>query len=168
VAKLFNAAKLLPTFVEMYQLNLPSFEFKLRKNESGGEVYDFIRKKFIKLTPEEWVRQHWLQTLVQHYQCPAGRISVEKALSYNQTSRRTDVVVYDDHAKALLILELKAPEVNLDEKTCEQIAIYNTSLKVPWLLISNGIQHFCFKVDFHQSKCQLVEELPDYHQMQQP
>lgn len=156
------------TFAKMYQLNLPDFEFKFRKGKAYPEIFDEIRKRYVKITPEEWVRQHWVKTLVKHYACPPGRIAIEKALVYNNTNRRTDIVVFDAYLKPLLIVELKAPEVKLSEMSLEQIGIYNASLKVPWLLLSNGMQHFVFKVDFEKQKTHLVEELPNYTEMIQP
>ncbi len=159
--------QVLPTFGKMFQLNLPSFDFKMRKAKAYTEIFDEVRKSYVKLDPEEWVRQHWLKTLIEHYACPKGRIAVEKSLTYNKTTRRTDVVIYDDKADPLLILELKAPNVKITEKAMEQIGIYNSQLKVPWLLVSNGIKHYVFHCDFQQQKTHLVEDLPSYEEMKQ-
>lgn len=159
--------QVLPTFDKMFQLNLPSYDFKVRKGKAFTEIFDEVRKSYVKLDPEEWVRQHWLKTLIEHYGCPKGRTAVEKSLNYNQTKRRTDIVIYDDDGKPLLIVELKAPNVKITEKTLEQIGIYNSELKVPWLLVSNGIKHFVFYCDIQQRKTHLVEDLPSYEEMKQ-
>jgi hypothetical protein len=156
------------TFVEMYKLNLPSFDFKLKQDAGRALIFDENRKRFVKLNPEEWVRQHWLKTLVDHYACPMGRISIEKELIYNNTKRRTDLLVYDEHAKPILLAEFKAPEVKISESSFEQIGIYNTQLQVPWLLVSNGIEHRVFKLDVQLGNIRLVEELPHYSQLAQP
>lgn len=131
------------------KLNLPEYHFEL-KSQTGGQkklIYDTIRKKFIPLTPEEWVRQHWLRYMVEVLQVPAALIAVEAGLKLGRLQKRADVVVYNNTGAPILLLECKAPAVAISRNTFEQAARYRTQLPVKYMCVSNGLQHFCCAFD---------------------
>jgi hypothetical protein len=143
----------------MHKINLPSYEHRLKREEGVTSIFDEFRKKYIQLTPEEWVRQHFLHFLVNHKKFPAGLLMVEKELRIGSLKRRPDLVVYSKNAQPVLLAEFKAPSVPVDEDTLFQIALYNKKLQVPYLILSNGIQHFCARIDLSTG---LIEYLPDF------
>jgi len=152
--------------VAFVNLNFPAVDFRFQKNEKGNlQLFDIIRKKFIDVTPEEWVRQHIVHFLIQHKQIPASMISIEKQLILNNTKRRTDIVVFNSNLKPLLIIECKAPEVEINQLTINQALRYNIELQVPYIFLSNGLQHICFKLDADGTK--VLKELPDYQNLLQ-
>ena len=126
----------------MLQLNLPDYEHQLKSIEGKLQIFDPIRKKYVHLTPEEWVRQHMLNLLNSHLSYPASRTSVEGGLKYNSRQKRTDVLIYDDQMNPLVLVECKAPSVRLGQSTLEQLATYNKSCQAPLLITSNGVQTF--------------------------
>lgn len=146
----------------MQQLNFPLYDFRLRKSEKGDEIFDIIRKKFVALTPEEWVRQNAVRFLMENCSVPAGRIKIEMPLKIQKLSKRADVVVFDDYAKPILIVECKAPSVPLHQAVFEQIAQYNMVLKVENLLITNGLKHYFCKIDFEKRNFVFENQIPDY------
>jgi type I site-specific restriction endonuclease len=145
-------------------LNFPEVEFRFQKNAKGTlQVFDTIRKKFVDATPEEWVRQHIVHYLMVHKQVPASMISIEKQLILNNTKRRTDVVVYNNELKPMLIIECKAPQVNIDQLTINQALRYNMELKVPAVFLSNGQKHVFLKLEAGEAK--VVKEVPSYENL---
>lgn len=122
-------------------LNLPHFEPALRQTKGRLWIFDSLRKKHLVLTPEEWVRQHWIHFLVHHLGYPGGLFSLEKGLKYNQLNKRTDLIVFDREARPYLLVECKAPEIKMNEKTLSQAMTYNAKLGCPHLILSNGISH---------------------------
>jgi type I site-specific restriction endonuclease len=152
------------------QLQLPVLNFStmhLKMKESNGKVviYDPCRRKYVQLTPEEWVRQHCIAFLHQTKGIPISMLSVEKAIILNTLSLRYDIVAYSKKAAPLLLVECKAPEVKITPSVFDQITVYNLQLKVPFLFVSNGFEHFFCKVDFESSKWRFVKDLPDYKSM---
>lgn len=149
----------------MIQLNLPSYPIKLK--EEGGKqfVFDFIRKKYLVNTPEEWVRQNFIQFLIQEKKYPASLIAIEKGLKLNELQKRADVVVYDNNGEAIVLIEFKAPSIKITETTFEQISRYNMVFKVPYLIVSNGLNHYCCKIDFTQNSFEFIKEIPDYNKL---
>lgn len=146
------------------KLNFPEFEFRFQKNEKGTlQVFDMIRKKFVDATPEEWVRQHIIQFLIVHKQVPASMISIEKQLILNNTKRRTDIVIFNSNLKPLLIIECKAPQININQLTINQALRYNLELNVPAIFLSNGLQHVCIKLGKDTPK--VLKDLPDYNSL---
>ncbi|MBI3518863.1 MAG: type I restriction enzyme HsdR N-terminal domain-containing protein [Bacteroidetes bacterium] len=142
-------------------LNFPAVEFRFQKNEKGNlQIFDVIRKKFVDNTPEEWVRQHIIHFLMAHKQVPASMLSVEKQLLLNNTKRRTDIVVFNSLLKPLIIIECKAPEVDINQATVNQALRYNLQLNVPFIFLSNGLQHVFLKLD--PEKPEILKEIPDY------
>lgn len=147
------------------ELNLPEMSLRLRTNNGRQEVFDPIRKKFIALTPEEWVRQHIILFLIQYKSMPTGLMGVEKGLKVHGLFRRTDVVVSGRDGKPRLIVECKAPSVKISQAVFEQIARYNLSLHASYLLVTNGLQHFCCQLDYTNNTYQFLPEVPDYRVM---
>lgn len=143
------------------KLNFPEFEFRFQKNEKGNlQIFDMIRKKFVDITPEEWVRQHIIHYLISHKKVPSSMISVEKQLVLNNTKRRTDIVIFNSNLKPLLIIECKAPQIEINQLTINQALRYNLELKVPAVFLSNGIQHLFLKLENEAPK--VLKEIPDY------
>ncbi len=142
-------------------LSFPQAELKLTRKEGQVFVWCIIRKKSLVLTPEEWVRQHLIHFLIQEKQIPIGLIAAEMAIEINQLSRRCDVVVFGKDGKPRLIVECKAPEINLTEKTFNQIAQYNAALNVDLLMVTNGLQHIVCQIDRENTLLNYLEELPD-------
>ncbi len=146
----------------MKKLNLPAYKFKIKKKGSKFEIYDEFRKKYLILTPEEWVRQHFLMYLHITKQFPKGLIAIEKGLKVNTLNKRTDIVIYNKKGKAGIIVECKAPEIKISQDTFEQIARYNMSLKVDFLIVTNGLEHYCCKMDYKNSSYKFIEEIPSF------
>lgn len=143
------------------KLNFPDVEFRFQINEKGSlQLFDIIRKKFVDATPEEWVRQHIIHFLIQQKHVPASMISVEKQLIFNNTKRRTDIVIFNSGLKPLLIIECKAPEVNIDQLTINQALRYNLELKVGAVFLSNGLNHIFLKLENEGAK--VLKDIPDY------
>ena len=145
-------------------LNFPIVDFRFQKNEKGNlQVFDIIRKKFVEATPEEWVRQHIIHYLINHKQVPASMISVEKQLLLNNTKRRTDLVVFNSALKPILIIECKAPEVDINQLTVNQALRYNLELNVASVFLSNGLNHVFLKLD--QNSPEILKEIPSYQNL---
>ncbi len=144
----------------MLQLNLPPFEYQLRKEANRLQIFDIIRRKFLVLTPEEWVRQHFIHFLINQYQYPKSLIQVETGLKYNALQKRTDIVVYDREGKPFLVIECKAPNVKISEETFRQASAYNKILQAPYLAITNGMVHQCCKTDWESGEISFLKEIP--------
>ncbi len=143
------------------KLNFPEVEFRFQKNEKGSmQVFDIVRKKFVDITPEEWVRQHIIHFLIQYKQVPASMISIEKQLILNNTKRRTDIVVFNSLLKPLLIIECKAPHIEINQLTINQALRYNLELNVPAVFLSNGLQNVFLKLENELPK--VLKDIPDY------
>lgn len=138
------------------------YEVKLRKIEGKTEVFDLLRKKWLVLTPEEEVRQKCILFLLNEKGYPAGRLASEYGLKVNQLKRRADIVAFDNFGHPLLIVECKAPSVKITQKTFDQIARYNLSLKVDYLVVTNGSQNYCCNLDFVAEKYRFLEQIPEY------
>jgi hypothetical protein len=146
----------------MMQLNFPHFDFKVKTDVKGKQIFDPIRRKYILLTPEEWVRQHVIAYLINYLGYPAGLLSVEKSIELNGMSKRYDVVAFNTSANPVLVIECKAPEVKITQSAFDQIARYNLVLKVEYLFVTNGIQHFVCRVDADKGSVSFLEQLPKY------
>ena len=149
----------------MEKLNLPTYSFNLKLIEQRKYIFDFIRKKFVILTPEEWVRQNFLRFLVEEKKYPASLIAVEMEFKLNKLSKRSDAVVYDRKAKPILVIEFKSPEVKINQKVFDQIARYNMKLNVDFLIVSNGLEHFCCKIDHENNNYTFLKYVPDFNQL---
>ena len=125
-------------------------------------IFDVVRKKYLLLTPEEWVRQNFIQYLNKVKKYPLGLMGVEQMVKYNSLKTRADIVMYNTEGKANIIVECKAPDVKITQDTFNQIAKYNSQLKVKYLLVTNGMNHFCCKMDYESNKITFLEEIPSY------
>jgi hypothetical protein len=149
----------------MEKLNLPTYSFNIKLIEQRKYIFDFIRKKFVILTPEEWVRQNFLKYLVDEKKYPASLIFVEKEFKLNNLSKRSDAVIYNKKGNPVLIIECKATSVKVDQKVFDQIARYNMQLKVDFLIVTNGLEHFCCKIDYLNKKHFFLKEVPYYNNL---
>lgn len=149
----------------MHKLNLPPCQFQFQNKNERVEIFDVVRKKYVVLTPEEWVRQHFLHYLIHQKGFPPSLMQLEKALNYNQLDKRSDIVVYGKNAQALLMVECKSPQVGITQDTFDQIARYNFSMKVKYLIVTNGLNHFCCKMDYDIASYSFIEQIPLYKEL---
>lgn len=147
----------------MEVLNLPAFEPRIRNGKGRfDEIWDPLRKKFVALTPEEWVRQHILNFLTQHRGYPSSLIRVEAALTYNRMKKRSDVVAYSSQGNPLLLVECKAPQVELNQSVFDQVAMYNVTFSGRCLLVTNGMKHLACEIDHQNKKWKFLPDIPHY------
>ena len=144
------------------QLNLPIVVLKTKLVEGTTQVFDQVRKKYLVLTPEEWVRQHFIHYLNQEKNYPLGLMGVEQMVEYNGMQTRADIVLYTTEGKPNMIVECKAPNVKITQDAFNQIAKYNFKFKVKYLVLTNGMQHFCCQMDYETNGIKFLEELPSY------
>lgn len=149
----------------MTRLNLPPFEIKLRGTKAQPQIFDILRKKYISLTPEEWVRQHFVHFLVEHKGYPAALMANEIQLKVGEKTLRADSVLYSRDLKPRMIIEYKAPHIPITQKVFDQISIYNMLLHVDYLVVSNGLQHYICKMDYNDKKYLFLEDIPDYKEL---
>jgi len=142
------------------QLNLPEADLNIRNQKGKEYVFDPLRRQFVRLTPEEFVRQHFTNYLVRYLNYPQGRLANEVTISLGTVSKRCDTVFYDVNLKPSIIIEYKAPSVAITQKTFDQIARYNMSLRVPRLIVSNGLEHYCCIVDFEKNTFLFEKNIP--------
>ena len=147
----------------MQELNFPKFSFRFKNSENKVSIFDSIRKKFIILQPEEWVRQHCISFLIQTKNYPKSLINVEKVLTLNGLKKRYDIVVFNSDGSIFLIVECKSFKVNITQATFDQIARYNLKLNAKYLMVTNGLNHYYCQMDF-ENKCYIfLKNLPDYN-----
>lgn len=146
----------------MQNLNFPKYKFRFKSNENKTLIFDIIRKKFVVLTPEEWVRQHTIHFLISEKKYPASHINVEKQLQLNDTLKRYDIVVFNKDGSIQIITECKAPSIKTNQQTFDQIARYNLALKSETLMVTNGLEHFFCKMDFENKKYLFLKDIPSY------
>ena len=155
----------------MVRLNLPEYSFRIQKTEKGLQIFDPIRKKFIALTPEEWVRQNFMQYLIREKKYPESLIAVETGLKYNRLKKRSDITVYDRKGKVWMIIECKSPKIKISQETFNQVAVYNMSgkTKTKYLAVTNGLKHYCCEMhspsnegDYEQGKSTFLKDFATY------
>jgi Type I restriction enzyme R protein N terminus (HSDR_N) len=144
----------------MLQLNFPTYSFRFKNNENNRLIFDSIRKKFVVLTPEEWVRQHVIQFLVHEKNISTSHIAVEKQLLLNDTIKRYDLVVFDRDGGIELIVECKAPNISISQETFDQIARYNLVTKAKYLMVTNGKDHYFCQMDYENSEFAFLPDFP--------
>ena len=149
----------------MLPLNLPPTTLKLSEHDGQTYVFDTLRRRSIKLTPEEWVRQHFVHFLMEHKGYPAGQLANEVSLSLNGTTKRCDTVLFDQHAQPLMIVEYKAPHIALSQRVFDQISRYNIVMRVPYLIVSNGIKHYACRIDYERQAYEFLREIPAYEEL---
>ncbi|MFQ3296696.1 MAG: hypothetical protein ACI9WV_001920 [Patiriisocius sp.] len=147
----------------MQKLNLPHYKFRLKSNENKTLIFDNLRKKYMVLTPEEWVRQHFVQFLIEEKKYPTSLIAIEKQLTINNRKKRTDILVFNKEGNHEIIVECKAPKIKITQATFDQIARYNLKLKANYLIVTNGLDHFYCKMDFENETYIFLKDIPDYN-----
>lgn len=145
----------------MLELNLPRYDPKIKKSDRLY-IWDQIRTKYVALTPEEWVRQHFINYLITEKQYPASLIANEIQISLNNQRKRCDSVIYDNRLNPLVIVEYKSPDVKITQAVFDQIARYNIVLKVKYLIVSNGMEHYCCCINYENLSFEYLEEIPVY------
>jgi len=148
--------------MKMPQLMLPKAALKIKLVEETTQVFDIVRKKYFVLTPEEWVRQHFIHFLNIEKRYPLGLMRVEKIIKYNNLRTRADIVLYNTDGKPNMIVECKAPNVKITQDSFNQIAKYNFQLRSEFLVVTNGLQHFCCKMDYKRNEIKFVEDIPSF------
>lgn len=146
----------------MLSLNLPKYETKICERDGKLQIFDPLRKCHVALTPEEWVRQHFVNFLIESRGFPAALMANEVAITVNGMKRRCDTVVYDKQLQPRVIVEYKAPTVKITKEVFAQISRYNLTLKVDYLIVSNGLQHYCCRMDYPNSSYTFLQEIPEY------
>ncbi len=147
----------------MQKLNLPEFNFKIKNSENKMLIFDNLRKKYLVLTPEEWVRQHFVHYLISEKKYPISLIAIEKQLTLNTRKKRTDILVFNQIGTPELIVECKAPSVKITQDTFDQIARYNLKLNANYLIVTNGLTHFYCKMDFKNKTYIFLKDIPAYN-----
>ena len=149
----------------MYELNLPKYGIKIANENGHQTIFDVLRRKYVALTPEEWVRQHFVHYLIEHKGYPQSLMANEIQLTIGNKKLRCDSVLYDRSLKPRMIIEYKAPTVNITQKVFDQITIYNMLLHVDYLVVSNGIKHYCCRMDYDNQKYLFLDDIPDYQNL---
>lgn len=146
-------------------LNLPAFDAKIAVKEGKRTIFDVLRRKYVALTPEEWVRQHFVHFLLEHKGYPAALLANEVQVQLNGTKKRCDTVLYRRDLTARMIVEYKAPEIVITQKVFDQIMRYNMVLKVDYLIVSNGLQHYCCRMDYGNNNYAFLQDIPEYGEL---
>lgn len=149
----------------MKQLNLPPYTFKITGDEGNEMILDTIRRKFVRLTPEEWVRQNFIRYLVKEGKYPPGLIAIEVNFLLNKLKRRVDILVHNRYGKPVMIVECKEPGVKIDDKVFDQIVTYNIGLRVPYIVVTNGLVHYACRVKFDESGYEFLNVIPLYEEL---
>ncbi|PIF06115.1 MAG: restriction endonuclease subunit R [Draconibacterium sp.] len=146
----------------MQKLNLPEYEFKIKQENSKTLIFDPVRKKYVVLTPEEWVRQNFMEYLKQEKQYPPSLMSVEKKVLVNGMAKRFDLLVYKRNGDPFLIAEFKSPMLKIGQDTFDQAVRYNMALNVDIILVSNGLSHYVCQVDYENKRYSFLNQVPEF------
>jgi len=149
----------------MYPLNLPQYDIKIGNDGERRTIFDVLRRKFVALTPEEWVRQHFVHYLIGHKGYPSAYMANEIELRMGDKRLRCDSVLYNKVLQPLMIIEYKAPTIKLSQRVFNQISAYNLLLHVDYLVVSNGLEHYCCKMDYANEKYLFLKDIPDYQKL---
>ena len=149
----------------METLNLPTYEFRTTERNGKRMIYDPLRDRYVRLTPEEWVRQHFVQYLIQELDVPGGLVAIEASFQYQDQPRRADAIVHDRHGDSLLLVECKAPRVSINQDAFDQCARYNIVLEAPYLVVTNGHIHYACAIDFEDRSYSFLDDLPPYNDL---
>jgi hypothetical protein len=147
------------------ELNLPSYSFRITGDEGSEMIFDPIRKKYVKLTPEEWVRQNFVQYLIQEGKYPPGLMIIEAHFYQNRLKKRADILIHDRTGKRLMLIECKSPDVDLTDNVFDQIICYNLELKVPYILVTNGLSNLACKLNPETSNYDQIDFIPHYEEL---
>lgn len=146
----------------MQPLNFPKYDFRFKNSQNSALIFDIVRKKFVVLTPEEWVRQHALMFLSTEKKYPLSHINVEKQILYNGLRKRYDIVVFNPDGSIHLLVECKAPHINITQTTFDQIAQYNFKLNASYLMVTNGLEHYMCQMNIQEEKYMFLKEIPEF------
>jgi len=146
----------------METLNLPPFAYKLKHSDANSLIFDALRRKYVQLTPEEWVRQHFIHYLINELHYPKSLISVERGTRCNTLQKRTDICIYNQDAKPHLLVECKAAYVPITQDVVKQVSVYNQTIKAKFIVITNGLEHYCWEVDFEKRSFRPLSNIPAY------
>lgn len=150
----------------MTELNLPKYNMRISRDRNNNiKIFDSIRKKFVSLTPEEYVRQHFTNWLINYLHYPLGLIANEVKISLNSTIKRCDTIVYSNTGDPMMIIEYKAPHISINQNVFDQIVRYNMVLKTKYLVVSNGMQHYCCIIDYENNSYQFIPHIPTYEEL---
>ena len=149
----------------MYQLNLPQYDIRIGEQAGRRTILDVLRRKYVALTPEEWVRQHFVHFLIGHKGYPPALLANEIELRSGSKRLRCDSVLYDSSLRPRMIIEYKAPTVAIQQKVFDQISVYNMLLHVDYLVVSNGLSHYCCRMDYANRRYVFLREIPDYQEL---
>lgn len=144
------------------EINLPSYEIKLRERDGRREIFDFLRRRYVALTPEEWVRQHFTHWLVEHKSYPKGLLANEVELRVGEKRLRCDTILYNNVLRPLMIIEYKKPDVSITQRVFDQIVSYNMLLRADYLVVSNGVRHYCCRMDYAGGSYEFLRDIPEY------
>lgn len=147
------------------ELNLPPFELRLRDSGGRRQVFDVLRRRYVALTPEEWVRQHFVHFLIDHKGYPKGLLANEVELRVGEKRLRCDTLLYNRAMQPQMIVEYKAPDIAITQRVFDQITAYNLLLHVDYLVVSNGRQHYCCRMDYVRQAYTFLHDIPDYGEM---
>ena len=147
----------------MQKLNFPTYSFRFKSSKNKTSIFDDVRKKFVILQPEEWVRQHCIQFLIQEKGYPKSLINVEKEIIINSLKKRYDIVVFNPNGSIHLIVECKAPNMTIKQDSFDQIARYNAKLNASYLLVTNGLNHYYCQMNFETKRYNFLRDLPNYN-----
>jgi hypothetical protein len=146
----------------MLPLNFPGYNFRFKSSENKQQIFDIIRKKFVSLQPEEWVRQHVIHFLSVDKKYPTSLINVEKTLSLNGLRKRYDIVVFNKDGSIHILVECKSPNIVISQDVFDQIARYNLKMKAEYLMVTNGLDHFYCNMNYEEEKYSFLRQIPDF------
>jgi hypothetical protein len=146
----------------MVKLNLPEYEYNVKNAEGKVWIFDIIRKRYIILTPEEWVRQHFVNYLTKDLMYPKSLIKIETGLIYNKLNKRSDIIIYNREGSPWMVIECKAHDQKLSTQTLEQVTMYNASMRAKYVAVTNGMMHFCCEINWEERKTNLLKAFPEY------
>lgn len=150
----------------MIELNLPHYQFNIKKVENGNlTIFDILRQRFVALTPEEWVRQNFVRYLIDEKKFPAALMANEVSLVQNGIKRRCDTLVADSNGNPLAVVEYKAPSISVTQEVFDQIFRYNLVMKAKLLIVSNGLHHYCCKIDYSNNTSFFLKDIPNYSEI---
>lgn len=150
----------------MEALNLPTYSFTIKSEDGRSMIFDPVRRKYVVLTPEEWVRQNFLMYLVREKGFPASLIAVEKEFSFNRMKKRSDILAHNRQGEPVFLVECKAPSVQVSREVFDQIGLYNLSFRVPWLVVTNGMKHYCCRYNRETASYEFTDRIPAWDEIQ--
>jgi len=147
------------------RLNLPQHDIKVKETNNKRYILDMLRKKYVALTPEEWVRQSFINFLIIEKGFPKGLFRIEKTLHYHKMKKRADIIVCDKDGSSILLVECKAPHIKIGQEVFNQAATYNKEIMAPTTIITNGLRHFCYSTNFSTQNISFIQEIPSYEEL---